>query len=106
METSYNEVINFKEDDNMTRTPIIVAGQVYLHGDLNEYLVVTKAKQGEIHFKGVGFGGIHDFELFLSRFGPVDPMDLTPGEVQQLATLVEGVALSTGWVGEVQDEEE
>jgi hypothetical protein len=83
----------------MQRTPIIVAGQVYLHPDLNEYLVVVKANQGEIKFKGRGISGVNDLEMFLERFGPVDPADLTTDEVQQLQGLLNSnVALSTGWV--------
>jgi hypothetical protein len=90
------------------RTPIIVAGQVYLHSELNEYLVVTKSTRGDIQFKGLGFGGMNDVDMFLERFGPVDPTDLTKEEMADLNALVPGVSLSTGWVeldGDEDDEQ-
>lgn len=91
----------------MKRTPIIVVGQVYLHSELNEYVVVTKATRGDIQFKGPGFGGMNEVELFLERFGPVDPSDLTPEETQTLLTILDkpGVPLSVGWVQMDEDEE-
>ena len=83
----------------MSRTPIIVPGQVYLHNDLNEYLVVVKANQGDIQFKGAGFSGMNEAELFLTRFSPVDPTDLDADEVHALKALLNTpTALSTGWV--------
>jgi hypothetical protein len=92
----------------MKRTPIITVGQVYLHGDLNEYLVVVKSTRGDIQFKGEGFGGMNEVELFLERFGPVDPADLTDDERTQLVELLAkpGVELSTGWVPSDDDEED
>jgi hypothetical protein len=91
----------------MKRTPIISAGQVYLHTDMNEYLVVTKSTRGEIQFKGPGIGGQHEAELFLNRFGPVDPADLDADEQALLIALLDkpGVALSTGWVCTEDDED-
>jgi hypothetical protein len=90
----------------MKRTPIIVVGQVYLHNSLNEYVVVTKSTRGDIQFKGPGFGGMNEVELFLERFGPVDPADLSPEETEQLHAILDkpGTQLSTGWV-HVEDEE-
>jgi hypothetical protein len=89
------------------RTPIIVPGQVFLHTNLNQYLVVVEARQGEIRFKGVGFAGMNDVSVFLERFEPVDPVDLLPHEAQELLTLVRpGVNLSVGWVTMEGDDEE
>lgn len=103
----------------MKRTPIITAGQVYLHPEANryvdatgavrfagEYLVVTRSNRGEIQFKGAGFSGMNELELFLERFGPVDVADLTPTEVEQLTALLgrPDVPLSTGWVGSEDDD--
>ena len=83
----------------MKRTPIIVPGQVYLHTALNEYAVVTKATKGDIQFKGLGFGGLNEAELFLERFGPVNPQDLDEEETKQLLSLLpSNTKLSTGWV--------
>jgi succinate dehydrogenase flavin-adding protein (antitoxin of CptAB toxin-antitoxin module) len=83
----------------MKRTPIILAGQVYLHGELNQYLVVTKSNQGDIKFKGPGFTGVHDADIFLKRFGPVDPADLTATEKLELIALLDKpINLLVGWV--------
>lgn len=83
----------------MKRTPIIIPGQVYLHPEQNEYLVVTKANRGDIRFKGPGFSGVHDVELFLDRFGPVDPLDLSDAEKNVLHGLLgDDTKLSVGWV--------
>lgn len=91
----------------MKRTPIIVPGQVYLHPDLNEYLVVTKATRGDIQFKGPGFQGMNEVERFLERFGPVDPTDLDQAEATQLHEFLPNtVKLSTGWVQPDDDDGE
>lgn len=84
----------------MERAPIIVAGQVYLNIELNHYCVITKAVSGDIHFKGYGFAGINDIEVFLGLFNPVDPADLEPEEAEHLLNLLDkpGVELSVGWV--------
>jgi hypothetical protein len=87
----------------MSRTPIIVPGQVYLHPVFNEYFVVTKATRGDIQFRGPGFRGMHEVELFLQRFQPVDSNDLNGAEIQALAEFTTA-PLSTGWVARDDDE--
>jgi hypothetical protein len=90
----------------MKRTPIISVGQVYLHADLNEYLVVTKSTRGLIQFKGTSFSGMNDVELFLERFGPVNPEDLLEEEATALKVLLPcGTDLLVGWVSQDGDEE-
>ena len=89
----------------MKRTPIISVGQVYLH-PANEYLVVTKVNRGDIGFQGPGFTGMHEVELFLERFGPVDPADLTEAEQAVLLALVDNKPLIIGWVEPDENEEE
>lgn len=90
----------------MKRTPIIVQGQVYLHSGYNEYLVVTKVNRTDIGFKGPGFSGMNEAELFLERFGPVDPSDLSEDERVVLQELCPGKTLSTGWVPPEDDGED
>lgn len=91
----------------MKRTPIIVPGQVYLHGGYNEYLVVTKVNRTDVGFSGPGFSGQHDAELFLERFGPVDPTDLSATEQIVLqGLLTNDKPLSTGWVQPDDDGED
>lgn len=90
----------------MKRTPIISIGQVYLHTELNEYLVVTKSTRGDIQFKGVGFGGLNEVERFLERFGPVDPADLTHEESAALLELLPPKKeLLVGWTDTGEDDE-
>jgi hypothetical protein len=85
----------------------VSVGQVYLHGALNEYAVVTKSYQGEIFFSGPGFSGKNEVSAFLSNFGPVDPVDLTPLEQAQLLQFMQllpnAPCLSVGWVGDYDD---
>lgn len=89
----------------MSRTPIIIPGQVYLHPQLNEYLVVIKATRGDIQFKGPGFSGMNEVDLFLERFGPVDPNDLDDVEQAMLFALLNTPAkLSVGWVQPDEDD--
>lgn len=92
----------------MSRTPIVIPGQVFLHAELNEYLVVTKATRGDIQFKGPGFSGMNEVELFLKRFGPVDPVDLDDSETLMLKNLLNSpsIQLSTGWVQVEGDDED
>ncbi len=91
----------------MSRTPIIIPGQVYLNDEINEYLVVTKTNRGDISFCGNGFSGRHDYERFLERFGPVNPEDLTSSEETQLKSCIEDtVKLSTGWVEPDEEDSE
>lgn len=87
----------------MKRTPIISVGQVYLHTDMNEYLVVTKSTRGNIVFKGNGFSGMHEVDAFLERFGPVDPVDLDETDTACLSTLC-SKKLLVGWVHQEGDE--
>jgi hypothetical protein len=91
----------------MKRTPIIVQGQVYLHAGYNEYLVVVKVNRTDISFKGPGFSGMNEAELFLERFGPVDPVDLSADERTVLEALIPSSSiLSVGWVERDDDDED
>lgn len=94
----------------MKRTPIIVQGQVYLPRDPQayhyEYLVVSKVNRTDISFRGPGFNGMNDVELFLERFAPVDPQDLSIDEQQLLLELITSTKLLTGWVEPDDDDGE
>lgn len=88
----------------MKRTPIVIPGQVYLH-TCNEYIVVTRANKGEITFRGPGIAGVNEVEVFLNRFGPVNPEDLSGPEHSGLVNLLKTpVALTVGWVKRDDDE--
>jgi len=94
----------------MKRVPIISVGQVYLHGDLNQYLVVTKSTGGDVQFRGIGFSGMNEAEVFLGRFLPVDPCDLSDDECIELVNLLPEqydtllMGWIHGWTGEDEDE--
>lgn len=94
----------------MKRTPIIVVGQVYLHNEMNEYAVVTKSVRQQVQYRGQTeagrvFSGMNEAEVFLERFGPVDPADLSQKEAEILTSLLESpMPLSVGWVAPDDDE--
>jgi succinate dehydrogenase flavin-adding protein (antitoxin of CptAB toxin-antitoxin module) len=91
----------------MKRTPIIAPAQVYLHNEHNEYVVVTKVNRGDIQFRGNGFYGMNESELFLERFSPVDPADLTTDETNELTMfLASPQPLLVGWVTPDDDEDD
>lgn len=83
------------------KQPIILQGQVYFDDPKNLYLVVTK-RQGEmISYSGNGFKGILEDEEFIERFQPVDPVDLSADETEELLTLCPpGVSLKIGFIKE------
>ena len=83
----------------MIQPPLVCVGQIYLHSDLNAYLIVTRNNRGQIHFAGDGFFGQAEDEEFVSRYGPVDPDDVDADEIAGLLTLCpEGTQASTGFV--------
>jgi hypothetical protein len=80
---------------------IILAGQVFFDDEKNEYLVV-KRKQGEVVcYNGRGFSGMLEDEIFLTKFQPVDPEDLTVAEADFLIGLcIEGTTLKIGFIND------
>lgn len=96
----------------MSNIMIIVPGQVYLHTEVNEYIVVTKVNRDTVFFKGPGLSGHNYIEVFIKRFQPVNPEDLTNDEYVVLSQLLTTpTALSSGWVNDealqqVEDESE
>lgn len=85
--------------------PIVLPGQVYLHRELEDYLVVTRATRGEIVYRGPAASGRRDIREFLQSFDPVDPVDLTPAERAQLTELA-GAELRVGWTGPIDGEDD
>jgi hypothetical protein len=80
---------------------IILAGQVFFDDGKNEYLVV-KHKHGEVvTYSGHGFRGMLEEEVFLEKFQPVDPEDLTVAEADYLSSLcAEGTTLKIGFIND------
>lgn len=82
-----------------TKPVIILAGQVFYDSEKNHYLVVRR-KQGEVvSYAGHGFRGMLEEDVFLDKFQPVDPEDLTSDEVAALTGFCdEGTALKIGFI--------
>ncbi len=81
------------------RTPIIAEGQLFLNEYLNEYLIVTLSRHGQISYAGSKFKGHMEVESFLNRFKPVDPSDVEDSELTTLLSFCRaGVNASTGYV--------
>ena len=84
---------------NLTRPPLILAGQVYLNADLNEYLIVTNNNRGQVAYEGVGFKGQAEDVLFIERFQPVNPSDVDQVELDELSEFCDaGIQPSTGYI--------
>lgn len=79
--------------------PIIVAGQLYLNEELNEYMIVTRSGRGQVFYAGAGFQGHSEDQTFIERFQPVDPTDVDQDEIASLLALCpSGTKVSTGYV--------
>lgn len=90
----------------LTRSPLIVVGQVFLNTGANEYAVITSNNRGHISFAGIGFKGQCDDVTFIERFPPVDPQDLDEYEVEELLSFVPtGTVLSTGFIVDTGDDD-
>jgi len=78
---------------------MILAGQLFLSEELNEYLIVTKNTRGQVQYAGVGFKGNSEDQSFVERFKPVDPCDVEPMEIVALLDLCpRGTVASTGFI--------
>jgi hypothetical protein len=69
-----------------TKPVIVLPGQLYLDEEKNRYLIVS-ARNGEtITYRGHGFISMLEDSVFIDRFLPVDPVDVS---AEELAVLVE-----------------
>ena len=86
---------------NFNRAPLIKAGQLFLHEGLNEYLIVTQNKRGQVYYEGPGFNGSCEDYTFIERFPAVDPADVDQDELDTLINFCPpGTEASIGFVGE------
>lgn len=69
------------------KAPLITDGQLYLNEQLNEYLIVTQNNRGQISYAGHGYTGQANDDNFIARFKPVDPVDVSTAELQELLSL-------------------
>ncbi len=84
------------------RAPIILAGQLYLQEELNEYMIVTNNARGQVTYAGKGFVGHAEDQSFIERFNPVDPADVDSDEVAALLKLCPpNTKASTGYINDV-----
>lgn len=86
---------------NPNRPLLIQVGQLFLHEQLNEYMIVTRNDRGQISFEGSGFRGqLEDF-AFIEKFQPVDPENVDQAEIEYLLTMCPpGTEALIGFVGE------
>lgn len=81
------------------RSPLILAGQIYLSDELNEYLIVTKNNRGQVFYKGEGFGGQSEDSTFIERYQAVDPEDVEVGELSLLLSFCpDGTKAKVGFI--------
>lgn len=84
-----------------TKPVIILPGQIYLDGEKNSYLIVTRKRGEVVSYVGYGFSGMLEDEVFVDRFQPVDPVDV---EKEELDTLLAFCAVGTSAkVGFIKD---
>lgn len=87
--------------------PIVLAGQVYLHVELNDYIVVKRNHAGYVSYEGPEVVGKCDVCTLMDQtlFLPVDPANLTGSEIQTLQEFLPSQgALSTGVVLDDEDD--
>jgi hypothetical protein len=82
-----------------TSPVIILAGQVYYDSEKNEYLVVRRKRGEVVSYAGRGFCGMLEDNVFISKFQPVDPQDLTAEESDYLVGFCDaGAVLKIGFI--------
>jgi len=89
------------------RAPLILEGQVYYDTEKNAYLVVIKKNGDVVTYRGqafnqvLGFRGMLEDEEFAVTFQPVDPVDLTQSEKDELTSYcAPGTKLKLGFIKE------
>jgi hypothetical protein len=83
------------------RAPLILAGQIYLQEELNEYLIVTKNVRGQVTYAGKGFVGQAEDQSFIEHFNPVNPVDVDAAEIAELLThCPTNTKASTGYISD------
>ena len=86
---------------DLMSNPIVLAGQVYLHVELNDYIVVKRNHAGYVSYEGPNVVGKCDVCTLMDQkiFLPVDPANLNSSEIQTLQEFLQTrCALSTGVV--------
>lgn len=83
----------------MVYLPIILSGQIYLDEEKNSYLIVVKKIGEVVSYTGHGFQGMLEDEVFLNRFLPVDPADISATELSELLSFCpSGTAARVGFI--------
>lgn len=87
------------------RSPILLEGQVYYDVNSNSYLVITKRNGEMVKYEGqpyegnIGWRGNMEDIDFIERFQPVDPVDLTDEEAEQLLSFCDDkTTLKIGYI--------
>ena len=85
---------------------VVVTGQIYLHNELNEYIVITRSDLDAVSFRGKGIAGFSGTDTFLARHQPVDPEDIEDWETAELLTFLPvGAVLRVGWTTQQEEVE-
>jgi hypothetical protein len=76
---------------------------LFLDEEKNSYLIVC-ARNGEtVTYVGQGFKGMMEDEIFIDRFLPVDPADVSSAELDGLVALAHPACDITPRVGFIKD---
>lgn len=92
---------------DLMSNPIVLAGQVYLHVELNDYIVVKCNRAGYISYEGPEVVGKCDVCTLMDQtiFLPVNPSNLNSSEIRTLQEFLQAqCALSTGVVLDDEDD--
>lgn len=82
-----------------TKPVIILPGQLFLDEEKNSYLIVTKRNGETVTYEGSGFKGMLEDEVFLDRFLPVDPADVSVDEIAGLLEMCPtGTSVKVGFI--------
>jgi hypothetical protein len=103
----YNEVPQRYFWSDLMSNPIVLAGQVYLHVELNDYIVVKRNHAGYVSYEGPAVVGKCDVCTLMDQtiFLPVDPANLSGTEIQTLQEFLPSrSALTTGVVLDIEDD--
>lgn len=84
----------------------IIPGQLYLHGPLNEYIIVRKNERGYIAYSTEhNTTGKAWIESFIEKYAPVDPADLSEFDLETLCSKAPGITPKIGWYPSDDDDE-
>jgi hypothetical protein len=88
---------------NATKPLIILPGMLFLDEGKNSYLIVSGRNGETVTYVGQGFKGMMEDEIFIDRFLPVDPTDVSQAELDGLVALTHPARDITPRIGFIKD---